>query len=42
MVRGDISLGDSTPYSRAYGAATPRERDEAAGELVDVVRAYLK
>lgn len=23
-------------------AATPRDRDEAAGELVDVVRAYLK
>ncbi len=28
--------------SHVLGGATPRDRDEAAGELVDVVRAYLK
>lgn len=28
--------------SHVLNGATPRDRDEAAGELVDVVRAYLK
>jgi DNA-binding FrmR family transcriptional regulator len=28
--------------SHVLNGATPRDRDEAAGELVNVVRAYLK